>query len=121
MSTIVISRRGVPQTVQAPVESAATRLRLTSRGRRVLGSLIAVPLAVLLGVMGLWGVAASAGDQAPAGLSYVTVYSGDTLWSIAERVATGVDTREVVEEIRSINGLSSSALVPGQRIAVPSE
>ena len=38
---------------------------------------------------------------------------GDTLWSIARRHGTTVQT------LRSLNGLKSSQLVVGQRISVP--
>lgn len=100
--------------------TAPAPLKLTSRGRRVFGALLAVPVIVGIGVFGMWGTAAIAGSSTPAQLSYVTVYSGDSLWSIAADVtAPGADVRDTLAEIQSLNGLTSTALTPGQQIAVP--
>lgn len=98
----------------------AAKLRLTSRGRRVFGALIAVPLLFSLGAFGLLGISPAAGDETPGQLTYVTVRSGDTLWGIAESITgTSGDIRDTVAEIVSLNDLTSSVVVPGQRIAVP--
>lgn len=48
----------------------------------------------------------------------VTVHRGDTLWSIAENLAPGSDPRVVISRIKSINKLSSSSLVAGQKLKV---
>ncbi|MDR1117724.1 MAG: LysM peptidoglycan-binding domain-containing protein [Bifidobacteriaceae bacterium] len=50
----------------------------------------------------------------------VVVGSGDTLWSIAEerRGAAG-DVRDLIAEIRELNGLETSQLVPGDVLDVP--
>ena len=75
-------------------------------------------------VAGLWaGPAAQAlgGSTAPvpvAGGSYV-VRSGDTLWSIADRVAPGQDPRPVVDAIAAANQVAPGAIVPGQTLLVP--
>lgn len=96
------------------------RLRLTRRGRRVFGALIAVPIVVVLGLAGLWSSGAVAGDQQPAQFHYVTVYAGDTLWDIAaEATASGGDVRDTMAEIVSLNSLSSSSVQPGQKLALP--
>jgi LysM repeat protein len=48
------------------------------------------------------------------------VRSGDTLWAIAEVVAdSDVDLRSVVAQIRDLNDLDSSLIVPGQTLLVP--
>lgn len=50
------------------------------------------------------------------------VRSGDTLWAIAEVVAEhGEDVRGVVAEIRDLNDLDSSVIVPGQILLVPAD
>jgi LysM repeat protein len=46
----------------------------------------------------------------------VVVVPGDTLWSIAERVAPGRDPRAVVDQLRRINGLPSGEVAAGQRL-----
>jgi len=47
------------------------------------------------------------------------VRSGDTLWTIAEYVVDDGDVRGTVGEIRDLNGLESSVIVPGQILIVP--
>ncbi len=53
-------------------------------------------------------------------LVQVVVNKGDTLWYIAKKYGNpSKDVREVVFQIKSINGLSTSNIYPGQIIAVP--
>ncbi len=53
------------------------------------------------------------------------VYSGDTLWSIAEQQISNnkyfenKDIREVVSELKNINNLSNSILDEGEKIKIP--
>ena len=103
---------------------AQTRLRLTIRGRRVLAALVAVPLAVAVGMAVVSGGAALASKDAgaPAGsFSTVTVEPGDSLWSIAQTVAPGADPRDVVDAIVRLNALDGVTLSPGEQIAIPAE
>lgn len=94
-------------------------LRLTARGRRLFLS-----LAVAGGV----GIAALVhGALAPdgtgrlhlTGQDSVVVRPGDTLWSIASSVAGDGDVRVVVAELRQVNGLHGSDLVPGEVLRLP--
>jgi len=48
------------------------------------------------------------------------VRPGDTLWSIAGRVAPGEDPRATVDSIARVNDLDPGALVPGQPLLIPS-
>jgi hypothetical protein len=98
-----------------------TRLVLTRRGRRVISFLIALPLAI-----GALFAAVAAGDAAATDapvsntstLTWITVESGETLWSLAEELAPTKDPRDVIAEIVSLNQLHSE-LQPGQHIALP--
>lgn len=104
--------------------ASATRLRITARGRRVVAFVVALPLAVALGIAAVGGGAALAsGDAgAPAGsFTEITVMSGETLWSIAEDIAPAADPRDVVAEITRLNALQGGSLAAGQRIAIPTE
>ena len=100
----------------------ATRLRLTTRGRRVLAAIAALPavLALAVAIVSGGGALASNDGGAPAGsFEQVTVMPGDTLWSIAEAADPASDPRDVVDEIVRLNALPSGALVVGQTIALP--
>jgi nucleoid-associated protein YgaU len=94
-------------------------LRLTARGRRLCLSL-AVATGVGLAAL-LHGLLASdgAGGLHLAGQTSVVVRPGDTLWSIASTVAGDDDVRGVVDDIRRVNGLHGSDLVPGEVLRLP--
>ena len=53
------------------------------------------------------------------GANQTTVQPGDTLWSVAQRIAPDNDPREVVAQIRRINHLHTSALQAGQLLLLP--
>ena len=100
------------------------RMRLTVRGRRVLATLLALPVAAALS----WGIVSTSGALGgdafggvePAGPSQtVQVGGGESLWSVAERVAPSRDPRDVVIELQQVNRLPSSTLQPGQMLEVP--
>lgn len=105
------------QTVSTPALAASGRqpLRLTRRGR--LTVLIVVALAVL--VLGSWRAMTADADVEGSGAVAVTVQPGDTLWTISTSLAPGADPRVLIAEIRSLNGLTQSGLMPGQVLLVP--
>ncbi len=51
----------------------------------------------------------------------VGVFSGDTLWSIAQEYMPDMDTRVAVDIIIDINDLESANLIPGMILQVPVE
>jgi LysM repeat protein len=109
----------VPTTTPVP----AGAVRLTRRGRVLLAAL-AVIVMVGLAVLGLERLTArpALAGTAPvvaAATQSVVVQEGDSLWAIAERLAPGADPREVVHEIRSLNGMRSNLIQPGQALLVP--
>ncbi|HZD17447.1 MAG TPA: LysM peptidoglycan-binding domain-containing protein [Actinomycetota bacterium] len=71
----------------------------------------AAPIARALGPDG--------GPEVASAGSYV-VREGDTLWSIALRLAPGEDPRPMVDAIVASNGVVPESLVPGQALLVPS-
>jgi hypothetical protein len=90
-------------------------LRLTGRGYAVLGVLAGLLTAGLL-----WLAHASVPGSAPPaqdGAAVVTVNEGDTLWSIASRIAPDRDPRTVVASLERINHLSGPIVQPGQVLA----
>lgn len=106
--------------VASPAAHLAPRLRLTRRGRAVLTTLAAAPLVIAAAILGLQSGGAVANDTA-ASVSFetVTVAPGESLWSIAERLAPNADPRDVLLEIVALNGLPSSQVHPGQQLALP--
>ncbi|HEV7192030.1 MAG TPA: LysM peptidoglycan-binding domain-containing protein [Jatrophihabitantaceae bacterium] len=91
-------------------DSIAAPLRLTRRGVRVLAAAVAV-LAGLLVVLA-WASAPAAHPATPAPAA-VSVRAGDTLWSIAARVAPDRDPRLEVAQLQRINHLTGADLLAG--------
>lgn len=101
-----------------PNARPAARLRLTRRGRVVL-----VVLPALLALSGVLlaaspGAAEASPRQAPR---TVVVGTGDTLWTIAERIAPGTDPRLTVAAIERANGLRDARLAAGAVLVLPAE
>ncbi|WP_176993537.1 LysM peptidoglycan-binding domain-containing protein [Nonomuraea jiangxiensis] len=82
----------------------------------------------LLSLGGFWLGTRAAGHAAVqvvvpghAGLPWVEVHQGDTLWGIADALTRGGDTDAVVAEIKRLNGLPDSLIRPGTRLYVPND
>lgn len=110
--------RPAPMLRPAP---AAVPLRLTSRGVAVLAAAVAV-VAVALVALAWLSAPSSAGSTPPALVGdTVAVAPGDSLWSIAERVAPNRDPRAEVAQLQQLNHLDGAAgtdLVPGQVLRI---
>lgn len=89
------------------------------RRRRVAGAtLLSVTLA--LGVPAAAHALRGAPVQVrPVAVHRYVVQPGDTLWSIATRLQTGRDPRQVVDAVARRNGLQDASLVPGQVLVLP--
>lgn len=59
------------------------------------------------------------GDLPPGERVVHLVRQGDTLWDIALAHLDGGDVRDLVAHIKQLNGLSSSLILPGQQLLVP--
>ncbi len=94
-------------------------VHLTGRGRFVVTALLALLL------LAAFAVGRSASSQAAVEpgerpvLTQVTVEQGDTLWSVARRVAPQRDPRDVVEQLRRLNHLTTARLQVGQQLLLP--
>lgn len=97
----------------------ATSVRLTRRGRVVLvmALLLVATVAFALGRVGT----SQAATDGPAVRPYsqTTIHSGETLWSVAMRVAPGHDPRLVVEQLVGLNHLGGGAVQVGQQLLLP--
>ena len=100
----------------------APRLRITPRGRFVLGTLAVVPAVAVALFLGLGASGAQAsGDSGSATFTYVSIAPGQSLWQLAEQVAPQADPREVVADILALNNLPSGDVQPGQELAIPAQ
>ena len=95
-------------------------VRLTRRGRLARTLLVLSLAVVLASVFGL-NAGANTADQVgtPTSFIQVTVAPGDTLWSLATRLADGGDVRALVDEIASVNSLASAEVQAGQKLRIP--
>ena len=94
--------------------STSTRTRVV-----VLLTSVGLVLALLFAI----SVSAAADPAAGAALgdepAIHLVRSGDTLWDIALTHLKRGDVRDLVEQIKQVNGLPSSLIVPGQVLVIP--
>ena len=102
---------------------AHTPVRLTRRGRL---AVTAVAVLVVAGVsvilaggaqaLGHSGAAARPGTSA---FTKVQVQPGQSLWTLAETYDPNADTRQVIQEIQQMNGMSTDQVQPGQVLWMP--
>jgi hypothetical protein len=103
----------------------AAPLRLTRRGRLVVGV-----LAVLLATVALTVIATAAAGRAQAsnhgrdgagyrGMHQIVVQPGETLWTIASQAEPSADPRQVIAEIMTANSMTSTVVQAGQLLWVP--
>ncbi|WP_018636854.1 LysM peptidoglycan-binding domain-containing protein [Parafrankia elaeagni] len=92
-------------------------LRLTRRGRIVLGLLASMVLGVVFSAVLVTSSQAFTGT--PVAYETHRVLPGETLWEIARGIDPDADTREIVGQLMALNGLPTAALLPGQRLRLP--
>lgn len=113
---LAMASAGAPSTgLRRPEHDRVVFLR-----RRVL---VAALLAVMVGP---WvgplrdAVSGAAAGPVPVSRGTYLVRPGDTLWTIAERLAPGEDPRPLVRAIVQVNDLDAGALEAGVTITIPS-
>ena len=109
-----------------PTAARPGPIRLTRRGRIVVGTLIGIGVAAVAGL--IWFAVAGQAQassqlrpEAPAGNSVlrVVVKPGETLWGIAAQADPAADPRAVISQIQELNALSGSTIMVGQVLWVP--
>lgn len=106
---------------QALRDAARTReiQRVYRRRRLGLMAVVAtVAMAAGLSVFSLFGSTATAGglDGRSTAPKFVVAQSGDTLWSIGQRIAPNSSITEVVDELVRLNG---TTIQTGQLVRIP--
>jgi hypothetical protein len=98
-----------------PRTARCTRDAAVYRRRRLLAAALGLGLALTVARAGaaLGGVSTTSPERHPH-VETVVVQPGDTLWSIAERLAPDRDPREVVDALVEARG--SSTIVPGETL-----
>ena len=122
MSTLAIHPSRARQTPFMPTRNRPTPVRLTARGRFVARLAVVASLSILLLSGASLLTRASAGSDnvaIPTPYVKIAVAPGQTLWSIAQAIEGSGDKRDLVDEIISINHLTSPDLSAGQRIYIP--
>jgi hypothetical protein len=93
-------------------------IRLTRRGRWLLVLTVMILLVIAGFTLGRGSSLAVSGAHRSTHHS-VVVQPGETMWSVAVRVAPHVDPRLVVADIQALNHLSSAGVEPGEQLLVP--
>lgn len=103
------------------VGSAGVRHR---RQRNSWSVQVAAVIGVAIAAISIIGAAPSQSSghggltQVSAAYPVVVVQSGDSLWSVAERVSSSEDPRVVVDRLKGLNDLGNQVLQPGQILRV---
>lgn len=99
---------------------------LTARGRALLrlASFASIlVLAVALFGANAEGATATSSRSVSSNYQQITVLPGETLWQIAQLVGSSTgfrgDLRDLVDEIISLNGLDSPAILAGSHLTIP--
>jgi hypothetical protein len=102
------------------LQTVPSGIRLNRRGR-LARTFVVLSLAIVLGsvVSAKAGAGTDVAPQAAGSFITVTVAPGDTVWSLATRLADGSDVRSLVSEIISVNSLASVDVATGQKLRIP--
>jgi hypothetical protein len=100
-------------------------LRLTRRGRLVVGVFAVVLATVALSIAAMAAAGrAQASNHGRDGAGYqgmhqIVVEPGETLWTIASRAEPTADPRQVISEIMTANSMTSTVVQAGELLWVP--
>ena len=101
-------------------KALAVPTQATYRRRRItVGLVLALALAGTISGFAATGQAQASNQVANVTFEYITVHSGDTLWSLASSYAKGEDQRDWIAALVELNALDDAALQPGQQLALP--
>jgi hypothetical protein len=103
--------------------SSVNQASLTPAARKLVRKAIVVAIAAAsvfgFGNASFIGGAAANSESSSAQYEYVTIAAGQTLWDLAEELAPNQNPQDWMQDLVNLNGLTSTDLQPGQRIALP--
>lgn len=104
----------------ATAHRPTTGLRLTRRGRVVV--LLAL-ITLLFAAFSLGRVGSQAAPRSThrstSALTQTVVHQGESLWSVARRVAPQDDPRDVVAQLEQLNDIPDAEVQAGQLLVLP--
>jgi LysM domain len=119
---VQLARIGPSRSQAVGSQVAAAPLRLTRRGRVVVAAVAAL-LVSLLSLLATGAAQATSHSVPPRvadrNLTQVVVHPGQSLWSVAQSADPNADPQQVIQQIIELNGLTSDAILAGQRLWVP--
>jgi len=123
MSTVSLNKTNATALINQGFQGSSTNpsgARLNRRGR-LARTLLVLSLAVVMASLFGLQAGANTSETGKTQTSYieVTAAPGDTLWSLATRMADGGDVRALVDEIASVNSLATAELQAGQKVRIP--
>jgi LysM repeat protein len=120
MSTMTLHTYSSKVSVNQGFQANPSAITLNRRGR-LARTFVVLSLAIVLGsvVSSRAGAGTDIAPQASSSFITVTVAPGETVWSLANRLAAGSDVRSLVSEIISVNSLASVDLAAGQKLRIP--
>ena len=101
--------------------SAQIQGQMSPSARKFLRGAVVLGLAAgsIFGFVSTAVATGSTSQSASSDFEYVTVSAGQTLWGLAESLAPNTNPQDWMQEVVNLNNLSTTDLIPGQRIAVP--
>lgn len=98
------------------------RRNVYSRSKTIMLIIFALLLATVFIVFDGDRVGVRAESSVQAEQAKVLVYAGDTLWGIAsEHAPSETNVRSYINELKALNGLSSSHIIEGQVLLLPQD
>lgn len=111
-------RSAQPYRSELQVRLSVRIARLVILSGLVFGALSLVFLSVSTGLSPAQANS-EANSSTKGNFAYVTVMSGETLWTLAERYSPNQDPRDFIANLVALNNLDNSVLTPGMQLALP--
>ena len=120
MSTVSFNATSAKGLINQGFVANPSGFRLNRRGR-LARTFVVLSLAVVMASLFGFRAGANTAETVKTQTSFieVTAAPGDTLWSLATRMADGGDVRALVDEIASVNSLATAELQAGQKVRIP--